>query len=300
MKLSLVSIVAFAVITSALFAKSLKAAPDETFISNKASADKNNPCEPVPLNPKQQDPSATSNHGNGNTYNYYGRFRYIPPASRVVVSESRASIWSAVLLAAFTGALVVTSALQWLNLQEAYLSEHRPRLGIRRIALLNIPEEMHQQITPVEIHLRLINRGGSAAKVIEGNVTVTVDKPSTEGGLAPRETILPPFDIQTGMPRYTAERDSAKNRSIEPAETYTLVRIVPQTTSTTEAADLYLALHRWRNDPTRVFHVFGYFKYRTASRFGVKRTYYTAFCRRFEPNVATFVPINNEDYEYEY
>jgi hypothetical protein len=298
MKLSILLLVGFVLVTDVVRPPTLRAAENQEPVPQRASENQNNQSQLKSADPDQPTAQATTEHRDGNTYNYYGRFRYIPP--RVVVPENRLSTGSTVLVAVFTGFLAVATLLQALILQETFISEHRPRLGIRRIALLNIPEEMHQQITPVEVHLRLINRGGSAAKVIEGNVTFTVDKPSREGSLAPRETILPPFDIQNGMPRYTAERDVAKNQNIESAETYTLVRIVPQTTSTTEAADLYLALHRWRNDPTRAFHVFGYFKYRTASRFGVKRTYYTAFCRRFEPNVATFVPINNEDYEYEY
>jgi hypothetical protein len=172
-------------------------------------------------------------------------------------------------------------------------------LGIRRIAILNIPEEMHEQIPPIEVHLRLINRGGSAARIIEGNVTFSVDEPPTRQNILRREQILPPFDIQSGMPKYTTERDAAKNAVVKSAETYNLIRTVPPTTSVNEAANLYLALHRQRNDPSIAFHLLGYFKYRTNSWVGSRQVYYTAFCRRFEQEDATFVPTNDADYEYE-
>ena len=67
---------------------------------------------------EQPNPSPTGDHRPPETYNYYGNFNYIPhntPAEEGFWDTYRAAIAgiSAILVALFTGALVITSRLQW-------------------------------------------------------------------------------------------------------------------------------------------------------------------------------------------
>jgi hypothetical protein len=297
MKLSILLLVGFVLIAGVTRPLTLRATENQEPVPQRTSENQNNPSQPQSMHPHQPTAQATTEHRDANTYNYYGRFRYIPP--RVVVPESRLSTGSTVLVAVFTFFLVVATLLQAFVLQETFISEHRPSVGIRRIAILNIPEEINEQNPPIEVHLRLINRGGSAAKIIEGNVTFSVDKRPSRQAILRREDVSPPFDIRKGMPAYSPDQSAAQNAIIRPAETYNLIATKPRTNSIQESTELYLALHLQKDDLSLAFHVFGYFKYRTCGWIGIRRVYYTAFCRRFVPPDATFVPINDGDYEYQ-
>jgi hypothetical protein len=210
------------------------------------------------------------------------------------------------VLAVVGAGYLIFAGLQWQVLYWAFFAEHRPRLGIRRIALLNILDEILVESSggtltqpPIEVQLQLINRGGSDAKVIEGNVTVRIDKRDSIEAHLGRGKVLPPFDVRKGIPAYGDQRDAAKDAIIKPAEPYTISKMIPASGSPSDAAHVYLALHRDKFVRSVAFHVFGYFKYRTPSWLRANRSYYTAFCRRYDPEKGGFVVIDEPDYEYE-
>jgi len=214
-----------------------------------------------------------------------------------------------IALAIIGAGYLIFAALQWQVLRWAFLADHRPRLGIRHIALLTDPDEV---LTPdregrliqnnIEVQLSLINRGASDAQIIEGNVTLTVDKIDDVESILRKQTLLPPFDVTRESPVYSAERDTAVGVIVRPAEPYFLTRRMPISGSAYDAAHTYLAIHPERNLDSVAFHVFGYFKYRTPRwifRRWTRRAYYTAFCRRYDPKQRKFVVTNEPDYEYE-
>ncbi len=214
------------------------------------------------------------------------------------------------VLALVGAGYLVFAGLQWRVLYWAFLADHRPRLGILHIALSNVPDEIlvpnsEGQEKDIKVRLTLINRGGSDAQIIEGNVTLKVDKiDSTESRLRTRK-LLPPFDIQKGIPRYSDERDTGKNTIIRAAVPWGFDKAMPVSGPAYNAADTHMAIHSKRSNPSAAFHVFGFFTYRTTrgttSWLGIDRSYYTAFCRRYDPGEGgRFVAINESDYEYEY
>jgi len=82
------------------------------------TAAKNNPSEPRSVNAEQPTPNTTADRGGSATYNYCGDFKYIPiktPAAEGLWARNSALIagLSTIFVAIFTGALVVTSCLQW-------------------------------------------------------------------------------------------------------------------------------------------------------------------------------------------
>ena len=206
------------------------------------------------------------------------------------------------------GYLFVT-ALQWGVLRQGFLTSHRPHLGIRQIALLTDADEI---IAPdsegrlkanneISIQLRLINRGGSNAKIIEGNITVMVNELGGIEGILnkSKQPVLPPFDVQKGTPSYSDERNAGKGALVKPAEPYALIKTMPLGTDR-DSVRAYLAVHHERNLPSVALHVFGYFKYRVPVWFlRPKRTFFTAFCRRYDAAKGGFVVTNEPDYEYE-
>jgi hypothetical protein len=204
-----------------------------------------------------------------------------------------------------TGYLIFTG-LQWRVLWWAFLADHRPRLGIRQIALITIPDEILaadsegnlREDSGIEIRLRLINRGGSNAKIVEGNITLRVVEVGGMAAIAGRQKVLPPFDMEKGTPSYCDERSAGKGIVVKPAEPYSLTKIMPLG-STHDMAKAYLAVHRERNLDTVAFHAFGYFRYRNPGWLRASRTYFTAFCRRYDATKGGFVVINEPDYEYE-
>jgi len=242
------------------------------------------------------------------TYNYYGNFNYVPPkasAEENVWVRNRAEIEgvSAIVVALFTIALFVVAALQAGTMYSTFIADHRPRLGIRRIALLTPPDKIFdgKESLPVEVQLQLINRGGSEARIVEGNVTLKVDKLDSIQDILREKKVLPPFDIQKGSPVYTDERDAGKGATIKPAEPYSLKKTMPVSTSANDLAYIYMAAHRRGHEfDTVAFHVFGFFKYRIPPRwFRSRRYYFTAFCRRYDPEKGGFIAVNEPDYEYE-
>ena len=208
---------------------------------------------------------------------------------------------------AFVGTgYLIFAGLQWRLLWWAFLADHRPRLGIRQIALLTVPDEIlatdseghFKQDNGIEIGLRFINRGGSDAKIVEGNITVRVDEVDSIEGMLGRQKVLPPFDVRTGTPSYSDERNAGSDAIIRPAEPYSLNRTMPLG-SDRDATTAYLAVHRERNLSSVALHVFGYFRYRSPGWLRARRTYFTAFCRRYDAEKGGFVVINEPDYEYE-
>ncbi|MGO9797922.1 MAG: hypothetical protein ACLPQ0_00525 [Candidatus Binatus sp.] len=209
------------------------------------------------------------------------------------------------VLAVVGAGYLIFAALQWQVVYLAFFADHRPRLGIRRIALLNVPEEILVQSSegaltqpaPIEVQLQLINRGGSDAQIIEGNVTLKVDKFESISEALKKKKVLPPFDVRKGTPAYSEERDAAEGAIVKPAEPFSFNKMMPVSGSPGDAVFIYLAVHHGEDSSTVAFHVFGYFKYRTTAWF--QRSYFTAFCRRYDPEKGGFVAINEPDYEYE-
>ncbi len=229
-------------------------------------------------------------------------------AGREPIFARYAVLIQAVLAGVGFGYLVFAS-LQWRVLWWAFLADHRPNLGILNIALLTVPDDILvpdaqgrlKQEKGIEVQLRLINRGGSDAKITEGNVTFSVDKLDGMESVLREEKLLPPFDIRKGAPEYSDERDVAIGSIVKPAEPYSLNARMPLSGSAYEAAHIYLAVHPRRNISSVAFHVFGYFKYRNPSWFRPNRSYVTAFCRRYDPSKGGgFVVTNEPDYEYQY
>lgn len=277
-------------------------------------AEQNQPRNPrATFSQQQTSPQPTADIDDTKTYNYYGNFNYVSPKASTeenVWVRNRAEIEgvSAIVVALFTIALFIVAALQARTMYSTFVADHRPRLGIHRIALLTVPDEIltpdnegKLKQSPVEVRLQLINRGGSDAQVIEGNVTLKVDSIESIGEMMRQKVVLPPFDIVKGTPVYSDDRDSAKGEVIKPAEPYSLTKTMPPSESRRDAAYIYMAAHHERGLDTIAFHVFGFFKYSSPSRFRFlrQRTYYTAFCRRYDAGKGGFVVTNEPDYEYE-
>jgi hypothetical protein len=173
-------------------------------------------------------------------------------------------------LAVIGAGYLVFAVLQWQVLRWAFLADRRPRLGIRRIALVTDPNEIltpdhegHLVQNNLEVQLSLINRGGSPAQIIEGNVTLTIDKINDVESIAKKTMLLPPFDVKKGSPVYSEERDMAADVIVRPAEPHALTMRMPISGSAYDAAETYLAIHPERNLKSVALHVFGYFKYQT-------------------------------------
>jgi hypothetical protein len=72
-----------------------------------------------------------------------------------------------IVLAFIGAAYLVFTGLQWRVLRWAFLADNRPRIGIRHIALVTIPDDILasdsegniREDNRIEIRLRLINRG---------------------------------------------------------------------------------------------------------------------------------------------
>jgi hypothetical protein len=211
-----------------------------------------------------------------------------------------------IVLALVGAGYLIFAVLQWRVLLWAFLADHRPRLGIRQIALLTVPDEIlatdsegrFKRNNGVEIGLTLINRGGSDAKIVEGNITVKVDEVDSIEGMLGRQKVLPPFDVRKGTPSYNDERSAGTDIIVRPAEPYSLNKTMPLG-SDNDVTKAYLAVHRERNLSSVALHVFGYFRYRSPGRWRARRTYFTAFCRRYDAEKGGFVVINEPDYEYE-
>ena len=211
-----------------------------------------------------------------------------------------------IVLAFIGAAYLVFTGLQWRVLRWAFLADNRPRIGIRHIALVTIPDDILasdsegniREDNRIEIRLRLINRGGSNAKIVEGNITLRVDEADGMVAIVGKQKVLPPFDRERGTPSYCDERNAGKDIIVKPAEPYSLRKIMPLG-SIHDTAKAYLAVHRERNLDTVALHAFGYFRYRSPGWLRARRTYFTAFCRRYDVTKGGFVVINEPDYEYE-
>jgi hypothetical protein len=196
------------------------------------------------------------------------------------------------------------AGLQWKVLLWAFLADHRPRLGIRQIALLTTPDDIlvpdsEGRLKPnngIEMLVRLINRGGSDAKIIEGNISIRVDERGGMESILKHEKILPPFDVEKGTPIYSDEGKAGEGVTVKPAEPYSINRTM-RLGSDRDAVEAYLAVHRERNIASVALHVFGYFRYRSPGWrcLRARRTYFTAFCRRYDAVQGRFVATDEPD-----
>ncbi len=109
-------------IASALFLGAANSVnPSEAKQGNPARTKAQNehaPTSKITAPAQQPNPEATADHRQPETYNYYGNFNYVPPGTAVPRGfwSKNANViagLSTVFVAIFTGALVLTSCLQW-------------------------------------------------------------------------------------------------------------------------------------------------------------------------------------------
>jgi hypothetical protein len=170
---------------------------------------------------------------------------------------------------------------QWQVLSWASVAEHRPKLGLRQVTLLNDLEKDNALVEPIEVGFFLVNRGSTPAWIVQGNVTLRFDLPDK----------LPAFNIPSMLPPYDADDAVLKGTKLEPA-----IQKLFKKQITLDKGDPS-AFHAI--DPQRAkskaFYVLGYFVYRDQ----IGRSYRTAFCRRYRPTNRDFQALGNPDYEYE-
>ena len=225
-------------------------------------------------------PRTTESHG-----------QYLPNASHQQVPGNLASLnsdnWYFNLsLAVFSGGLLIVAAVQSVLLWWTFHADHRPRLKINQVKLLNdLTKENALYKEPITVSLHVINRGAGRAKIIRGNVTfffrALKDRPW-------RRNEPVSFD-------YKGTEDVLRHLKLKP----TAERVVEHSELLDEGnPDAFHSIHpkvgQDLKEPLKIFYVVGYFRYQ--DRIG--RSYTTAFCRRYDKQGQIFVPLNHPEYEY--
>ena len=219
--------------------------------------------------------------------------RVVPPIPQLNVNGSLVRDRFDYALPVLTLILAIIAIIQARLFYWTYVAQYRPRLEIRYLTLLNDPEDLFG--VPLNVALVLINRGNSGATIVEGNVTLRVNKiKSGMQAFLTGETALPEFDARIGLPVYGPARDVFVGSKIRGGQRMPVERSLSVETAW-DKADAYLATHPSRNDAAIAFYVFGFFKYRDWTR----RYYTMGFCRKWDTKKAQFVPVYNCNYEYE-
>lgn len=178
----------------------------------------------------------------------------------------------------FTLALVIITALQSALLWYNFQTQYRPRVGIRQVTLENDFQNDSDILfkEPICVGLFVVNRGASTARIVEGNMTILMARPDR----APHRnapSMAQPYDSETQL---------LKDSKIKPATQKIARKHHPR-------MDAMEGQHFLEGE-TDVF-VVGYFWYRDF----LHRHYRTAFCRRFDRALQRFVPMKDNDAEYE-
>ncbi|MGO9061260.1 MAG: hypothetical protein ACLQU2_28350 [Candidatus Binataceae bacterium] len=189
-------------------------------------------------------------------------------------------------LVVFTGGLLIGAAVQSALLWWSFHADHRPRLKISQVKLLNdLTKDNALYKEPIVIALRIINRGAGRATIIRGNITFCF-KASKHPPWQPDQPLS--FD-------YKGTDDVLRHSKLKP----TAERIVEHSELLSEGnPDAFHSIHpevgQDLKEPLKIFYVVGYFQYQ--DRIG--RSYTTAFCRRYDKQTQIFVPFDHPDYEY--
>ncbi len=171
--------------------------------------------------------------------------------------------------------------MQWRVLSWASVAQHRPRVGLRQVTLLNDLEKDNVLLEPIEVGFFLVNRGSTPAWIVQGNVTLRFDSPNK----------LPAFNIPSMLPPYDADHAILKGTKLKPA----IQRLFKkQITLDRGDPSAFHAIDPQRAG-SKAFYVLGYFVYRDQ----IGRSYRTAFCRRYHPIKREFQALGDRDYEYE-
>lgn len=184
------------------------------------------------------------------------------------------------LIAVFTIVLAIVGLLQWRLLYWQFVAEHRPKIKIRNVHIVNdITKRDSLFENGVEVSLVGVNWGGSAAKIVRGCITTCIDKPDNPEFM---KTILTEKDTQD--PLYV--------KWLKPSAEYVVTWRHPA-----KDARMFFTFRRdafEKKVPPHSFYVFGYLVYRDRLR----RHYKTHFCRRFDTVSERFVVVDHPDYEY--
>ncbi len=150
--------------------------------------------------------------------------------SRANPDGSVARSWFDYVLPILTALLVVVTWAQARLLYWTYIADHRPRLVIRHVALASEPDDLlavsprgTTEVKPLEVVLVLTNRGGSDARIIEGNMTLQVYGRDTIEKIVrgAKNVLLPPFDKKTGLPAYSSDREAFQGEARRQASSQT-------------------------------------------------------------------------------
>jgi hypothetical protein len=150
---------------------------------------------------------------------------------------------------------------------------------------------------PIKVALSVVNRGGSKARITEGNITIKVDRTGAiQDRVQKRKVLLPSFDIRSGFPSYCKERATLVGKTINPAARQIAERTIPVSESIVDAGGIdFLTNPELKLDSVSIsMYIFGYFKYRDWTR----RSYVVGYCRRYVPANGKFVAVEEPDYEY--
>jgi hypothetical protein len=201
-RLSTLILIVSALLLSAASADRLETGHDSQPPKAKTkTGDKYSAPEPVSPHAEKPNPYPPTDKRDSETYNYYGHFSYVPPAITVSVGSDPWTIAATILLTIFTGALVVTSFLQWWAIgRQADLMQAN---FDQRIELANWRMERPRD-HKVRIWVDLVNPTGFPL-TITGSLAVGEKEQQFQDEILPPNTNSPKsidFEISTASNEY--------------------------------------------------------------------------------------------------
>jgi len=177
----------------------------------------------------------------------------------------------------FNCLLVVVTVFQFALLLLNFQTQYRPHLGIRQLTLENDfdsdPDVLFKD--SIVVGLYAVNRGATAARVVEGNITIVSHRSDR-----------PPRSVNSMAIPYDSEHGLLKGKRIKSATQHLMRKDHPPLPRASE--------DDFKTGKISIF-VIGYFRYRDVLR----RHYRTAFCRRFHSESGQFIAMGDRDSEYE-
>jgi hypothetical protein len=127
----------------------------------------------------------------------------------------------------------------------------------------------------IVVGLYAVNRGATAARVVEGTITIVLHRSD-----------IPPRSVNSMAIPYDSEHGLLKGKRIKSATQHLMRKNHPPLPRASE--------DDFKTGKISIF-VIGYFRYRDVLR----RHYRTAFCRRFHSESGQFIAMGDRDSEYE-